>query len=73
MWKIKNKSGKLCEELSSVFCHKEIQNIGDIVMYRIETIIQERFVGGRKQYLVKLYGYPSSFNIWVTDVARYHN
>lgn len=40
-------------ELQSAFYHEEIQKVGDKVLYHIETILQERFVGGRKQYSIK--------------------
>jgi hypothetical protein len=40
-------------------------------VYRIESIIQERRRGGGggggKEYLVKLFGYNSSFNSWISD------
>lgn len=33
------------KELCSAFYHEEKQKVGDKVLYHIETILQERFVG----------------------------
>lgn len=60
------------DELRGGFYHEEIQKVGAKTVFRIEAILQERHgVGGRREYLVKWYGYPSSFNSWISDLVRY--
>lgn len=48
------------EELRCCFYHEEIQKVGDKVVYRIKTVLQElRDVVCQKEYLVKRFGYTS--------------
>ena len=59
------------EELKGSFYEEELQNVGDKQVYRIESIIAER--RGGTEYLVKWFGYPTTFNSWVSagHVSRY--
>lgn len=69
---LKDDSG---EELRGSFYKEELQKVGDKQVYRIESILNERRVGARKEYLVKWYGYDSSFNSWISSehVSRYRD
>lgn len=47
------------DELRAGCYHEEIQKASQKTVFRIETILQERrSVGGRREYLVRWYGYP---------------
>lgn len=61
------------EVLEGTFYEEELQRVNDKDWYRIEKIIKERKRKGRKEYFVKWFGYPSSFNSWVGDVDLYKN
>lgn len=64
------------EELKGAFYKEEIQKVGDKRVYRIESVLDERQgPGGRKQYLVKFFGYDPSFNTWIAkeQLTRYRN
>jgi hypothetical protein len=68
---LKDDSG---EELKGTFYKEELQKVGDKKVYRIESIVQERRRGGGgRDYLVKWFGYNSSFNSWISDkhISRY--
>jgi Integrase core domain/Chromo (CHRromatin Organisation MOdifier) domain len=63
------------EELKGTFYKEEIQKVGDKRVYRVESILDEREdARGRKEYLVKWFGYDSSFNSWIAkeQLTRYH-
>ena len=39
-------------------------SVPDDKVYRVESVMQRRKVGGRTEALVKWFGYPSKFNSW---------
>lgn len=58
------------EELKGSFYHEEIQNVGEKELFRIEAILKQRSSSkGQREYLVKWYGYPSSFNSWIPSAT----
>ena len=57
--------------LKGKFYEPELQKVGDKMWYRVEKVLKERKRQGRKEYLVKWYGYPATFNSWVADVGVY--
>lgn len=61
------------EPIIGNFYKEEIQKVGDKQVYRIEKIIRERRTVGGKEYLVKWFGYNSSFNSWISakNISRY--
>ena len=59
------------ETLEGTFYEQELQNVADKTWYRVEKVVKERKRKGRKQYLVKWFGYPSSFNSWVDSLNIY--
>jgi hypothetical protein len=61
------------EELKGAFYKEELQKVGDKQVYRVESVLQERRRGGGTEYLVKWFGYNSSFNSWISDkhISRY--
>ena len=64
------------EELLGSFYHQEIQKVGTKDVFRIESILKERNgPTGGKHYLVKWFGYPSTFNSWIsaTSLTKYAN
>ena len=74
-YRVKDDSG---EELQGTFYKEELQQVGDKEVYRIENIIEERRGsrgGGGKEYLVKWFGYNSTFNSWISDkqLSNYEN
>lgn len=60
---LKDDSG---EELNGAFYNEELQKVGHKQIYRIESIIRERRTAGGKEYLVKWFGYNSTFNSWIS-------
>lgn len=62
------------DELRGTFYSQELQKVGAKDTYRIEEILKQRVgAGGRKEYLVKWYGYDASFNSWIpqSSLTRY--
>ena len=57
------------EELEGSFYEREIQKVGNKEIYRVEAILEQRTRRGGDEYLVKWYGYPSSFNSWIPRKA----
>lgn len=58
------------EELLGTFYHQEIQKVGEKDIFRIEAILKQRPTQrGQREFLVKWYGYPSSFNSWIPQTA----
>lgn len=61
------------EELEGTFYQEELQKVGDKAVYRIETVLKHRRgVGGQREYLVKWFGYDTSFNSWIPEKAFRH-
>lgn len=54
-------------EIPRKFYKSEIQPIPP-PSYRIERILRERTVDGKKEYFVKFLNYPSDANAWVSDL-----
>ena len=58
------------EELEGTFYEQEIQRVGGKEFYRVEAVLKRRpTTGGQSEYLVKWYGYPTSFNSWIPQTA----
>ena len=58
------------EELEGTFYQEEVQKVGDKQLYRIETLLEHRpGAGGQREYLVKWFGYDSTFNSWIPQKA----
>ena len=57
----------LGEVLDGTFYELELQKVSVPVdrVHRIESVLQRRKVGRRKEALVKWFGYPSKFNNWI--------
>ena len=56
------------EELKGTFYQQEIQKVTAKDVYKIESVLKRR----GNQYLVKWYGYPSSFNSWIPKSSLTH-
>ena len=57
----------LQEPIKGSFYGNELQKVNpNQTTYQIETVLGERKIAGKKQYLVKWKGYPSKFNSYVT-------
>ncbi len=54
------------EEVEGSFYYPEIQQVHKPDVYRIEQVLKERTVKGKKEYLVKWKGYPAHFNQWIS-------
>ena len=55
-------------EVEGAFYEQELNHVTKPETYRIEEVIKTRKIkGGKKEYLVKWLGYPSSFNSWVSE------
>ena len=64
---LKDDHGK---DLLGTFYHQKIQKVGEKDVFRIEAILKERPTSsGQRDFLVKWYGYPSSFNSWIPQTA----
>lgn len=64
---LKDDNGK---ELEGTFYQEEVQTVGDKQLYRIETLLEHRpGAGGQREYLVKWFGYDSTFNSWIPQKA----
>ena len=63
MYILKDHSG----EITRRYYPEEIQKIPE-PSYRVEKVIKTRVVDGKRQYLVKFVGYPSSENSWVDNL-----
>ena len=53
----------------SSFYKEEVQVVKKPEEYRVEYVVRERKRGGKKEYLIKWLGYPTSFNSWVGEDA----
>ena len=65
----------LGEVLDGTFYELELQKVSVPVdqVYRVESVLQRRKVGRRKEALVKWFGYPSKFNSWIDARALVHS
>lgn len=64
-YRIKDLAG---ETVKGAFYEQELQKVGEPEAYRIEAVLDTRTLPrGRRQYLVKWWGYPASFNSWVEE------
>ena len=61
----------LGDVLDGTFYELELQKVSvpDDKVYRVESVLQRRKVGGRTEALVKWFGYPSKFNSWIDAKA----
>ncbi|RLJ22848.1 hypothetical protein DJ031_00135 [bacterium endosymbiont of Escarpia laminata] len=61
----------LGEILDGTFYEPELQKVTVPAdkLYRVESIVQRRKVGRRREVLVKWFGYPSKFNSWIDAKA----
>jgi hypothetical protein len=59
------------DELKGSFFYEELRKVGNKQVYLVERIISEK--RGAKEYLVKWFNYPPSFNSWISaeHVSRY--
>ena len=57
------------QEIEGSYYKEEVQVVSKPDEYRVENIVQERKVGGKKQYIIKWLGYPAHFNSWVGEDA----
>jgi len=66
MYKIKSMNNEL---IQGTFYEQELQFISlpDENTFIIESVLKERKIKGRKQYLVKWRGYSDKFNSWVNS------
>ena len=62
-YKVKDDNGELLE---GSFYNHELQQVADKEVYQISRIIKTRRAKGRREYLVEWYGYPESFNSWIS-------
>ena len=53
------------EEIKGTFYKEELQKVAEKEVYRISKILKTRTVRGQKEYLIRWYGYPPSFDSWV--------
>jgi hypothetical protein len=58
------------DELKGSFYGPELQQISPPDYYDVEEILTSRTRRGRKEYLVKWAGYPTTFNSWETDLIK---
>ena len=61
------------EPVKGTFYTEELQKIApkdDDAFYKIEKVVRTRMRNGKREYLVKWYGYPEKFNSWVDDVVK---
>ena len=61
----------LGDVLDDAFYELELQKVSvpNDKMYRVESVLQRRKVGGRTEALMKWFGYPSKFNSWIDAKA----
>ena len=61
----------LGDVLDGTFYELELQKVSvpPDKVYRVESVLQHRKVGGRTEALVKWFGYPSKFNSWIDAKA----
>ena len=61
----------LGDALDGTFYEQELQKVSVPVdkVYRVESVLQRRKVGGRTEALVKWFGCPSKFNSWIDAKA----
>ena len=57
------------ETIEGTFYEKELQKVAEKEIYRIEEVLKTKKSGNKKMYLVKWFGYPSTFNSWVPEQA----
>ena len=48
------------------FYPEEVQKVTEN-LYRVEKIIKERTVDGKKQYFIKWLNYPDQYNSWIDE------
>lgn len=62
----------LGEPILGTFYAEELQSVQTPDLYRVESVLDSRGRGVRKEYLIKWYGYPASHNSWTlaTNVER---
>lgn len=58
------------EKIDGSFYEKEVQLVSKGLddYWKVEKIIRERVVRGKRQYFVKWLGYPDDMNSWVDDI-----
>ena len=65
-YKIKDDAG---EVLQGTFYKEELQKVAEKEVYRISKILKTRNIRGKKEYLIRWYGYAPSFDSWVPEEA----
>ena len=68
VYRLRNDLG---DALDGTFYEQELQKVSVPVdkMYRVESVLQRRKIGGRTEALVKWFGHPSKFNSWIDAKA----
>ena len=57
------------EVVRGTFYREELQKVAEKEVYRISKILKTRTIKGKKEYLIRWYGYTPSFDSWVPKEA----
>ena len=55
--------------LQGTFYREELQKVAEKEVYRISKILKTRTIKGKKEYLIRWYGYDPSFDSWIPREA----
>lgn len=55
------------EKITGTFYENELQRVEKPKTYKIEKILRTKRSGNKKLFFVKWRGYPSSFNVWISE------
>ncbi|GFU61268.1 uncharacterized protein TNCV_5033271 [Trichonephila clavipes] len=67
VYKLKDFAG---EVIRGTFYEQELQKVMHSGYYPVENFLKTREKNGKKEYFVKLLGYPEKFNTWVQDLKH---